>query len=104
MAKGEYESTVALYSVIPDNVPQPIATGTYASNPEKHFYLAEYRDMVDELPPVPELAALIANLHRKSASPNGKFGFVVPTSQSLQLTMHGAILGRSSSSGPCVAR
>jgi protein-ribulosamine 3-kinase len=71
--------------VIPDNVPQPITTGAYASNPKKHFYLAEYRDMVDELPPVPELAALIANLHQKSASPNGKFGFAVPTSQSLQL-------------------
>ena len=71
--------------MIHENVPQPIATGAYASNPKKHFYLAEYRDMVDELPPVPEFAALIATLHQKSASPNGKFGFQVPTSQSLQL-------------------
>jgi protein-ribulosamine 3-kinase len=62
-----------------------VAIGTYASNPKKHFYLAEYRDMVDELPPVPELAALIATLHQTSVSPNGKFGFEVPTSQSLQL-------------------
>jgi len=37
--------------------------------------------MVKELPPAPEFAAVIAKL----SLPNGKFGFHVPTSQSLQL-------------------
>jgi protein-ribulosamine 3-kinase len=84
-AVGEYESTRALFSVIPDNVPRPVAVGTLASNPQKHFLLVEFRDMADELPPVPEFVAVIATLHQKSSSPNGKFGFDVPTSQSLQL-------------------
>jgi protein-ribulosamine 3-kinase len=56
-----------------------------ASNPQKHFLLVEFKDMADELPPVPEFVAVIAALHQNSSSPNGKFGFQVPTSQSLQL-------------------
>jgi protein-ribulosamine 3-kinase len=45
----------------------------------------EFKDMADELPPVPEFVAVIATLHQRSSSPDGKFGFQVPTSQSLQL-------------------
>jgi protein-ribulosamine 3-kinase len=71
-ALGEYESAKALFAVIPDNVPRPIALGTLASNPDKHFLLVEFKDMAEELPPVPEFAAVIAKLHRDSESPNGK--------------------------------
>lgn len=42
--------------------------------------------MVEEMPPVAEFATIVAQLHNKSVSPNHKFGFAVPTSQSLQLT------------------
>ena len=41
--------------------------------------------MVEEMPPVAEFANVIAKLHKNSRSPNDKFGFEVPTSQSLQL-------------------
>ena len=84
-AIGEYESTTALHAVIPENVPKPIALGVLAKDPSKHFLVVEFKEMIEEMPPVPELASVIARLHNESISPNGKFGFQVPTSQSLQL-------------------
>lgn len=84
-AIGEYQSAQALHSVIPDNVPRPIAIGVLARDPSKHFLVFEFVDLIEELPPVAEFAGVIAQLHKNSTSPNGKFGFDVPTSQSLQL-------------------
>ena len=84
-AIGEYESTKALHAVIPQNVPRPYALGVLSTDPSKHFLIVEFKDMLEETPPVAELASVMANLHTNSASPTGKFGFTVPTSQSLQL-------------------
>ncbi|KAJ9633734.1 hypothetical protein H2204_006731 [Knufia peltigerae] len=82
---GEYESTKALHAVIPDHVPRPVAQGALAKNPGRAFVMFEFKDMIEELPPAAELVAVIAKLHRESHTPNGKFGFSVPTSQALQL-------------------
>ncbi|EXJ63336.1 uncharacterized protein A1O5_11657 [Cladophialophora psammophila CBS 110553] len=84
---GEYLSTKALHAVIPDNVPRPIALGVLAQAKSKYFFIAEFKDLKEdsEVPPTQALASVIANLHNNSVSPNGKFGFQVPTSQSLQL-------------------
>jgi fructosamine-3-kinase len=41
--------------------------------------------MIEQMPRVPELVAVMAKLHKESVSPEGKFGFQAPTSQSLQL-------------------
>ena len=84
-ANGEYEASKALHAVIPDNSARPVGAGVLASHPERTFYLAEFRDIEDELPPAPELAAVVAKLHKNSASPNGKFGFPVATSQAMGL-------------------
>lgn len=84
-AIGEYLSSQALHAVIPENVPRPIAVGVLARDSNKHFLISEFIDLIEELPPVAELASVIAQLHKNSVSPNGKFGFDVPTSQSLQL-------------------
>jgi protein-ribulosamine 3-kinase len=85
-AIGEYESTKALNSVIPDNVPKPIGLGVLARDASKHFLVVEFKDMIEEMPPVQELVAVLAKLHNNSISPDGLFGFTSPTSQSLQLT------------------
>ena len=69
----------ALHAVIPANIPQPLAWGTYADDPKKHFYLAEFCDMKDELPNVSNFVSIIAQLHENSGSPTGKFGFHVTT-------------------------
>lgn len=84
-AVGEYLSTQALHAVIPDNAPRPLAQGVLARDSSKHFLICEFVDMVEEMPPVAEFASVIAQLHKNSQSPNAKFGFDVPTSQSLQL-------------------
>src|SRR5271154_4577929 len=74
MAFGELEGTRELYAIVPDNVPKPIGAGPLSSSPEKHFFLAEFRDMMDELPATPDFVAALAKIHQKK-SPNGKFGF-----------------------------
>ncbi|KAI1111483.1 Fructosamine kinase-domain-containing protein [Nemania sp. NC0429] len=75
MALSEYEGSKALYKALPDNIPRPIATGALAKDPEKHFYLAEFREMADEMPGTSEFVSVVAKLHQNTESPNGKFGF-----------------------------
>ncbi|KAK5188835.1 hypothetical protein LTR92_011165 [Exophiala xenobiotica] len=82
---GEYKSTKAFHSVIQENVPRPIALRVLAKDPSKHFLIVEFKDMIEQMPRVPELVAVMAKLHKESVSPEGKFGFQAPTSQSLQL-------------------
>ncbi|OBT90817.1 hypothetical protein VE02_00385 [Pseudogymnoascus sp. 03VT05] len=70
-----------VYAYLPDNVPKPVAFGSYKSDPDVHFFMAEYHDMTDNLPDVHELSVLIAKLHRDSMGkpPNGKYGYHVAT-------------------------
>ncbi|KAG9233798.1 Fructosamine/Ketosamine-3-kinase [Amylocarpus encephaloides] len=79
MVRGEYEGQVALRAVIPDNIPLPIAYGTYKEDETKHFYIAEFCDMRDKAPKPKDLAKLLAKLHTDSISPTGKFGFPITT-------------------------
>jgi protein-ribulosamine 3-kinase len=79
MVSGEFVSMSTLHSVIPDATPAPIAWGTYASNPEIHFFLCQFLDVTDEVPDVQTFTAKVAELHMKGVSPNGKYGFDVPT-------------------------
>jgi protein-ribulosamine 3-kinase len=78
MAHSEFEAMRTIKGVLPELVPQPIAWGTYTTVPETHFILSEFRDFhdIDEMIPDPDtLGSLLATLHKKSVSPNGKFGF-----------------------------
>ena len=79
MARGEFESMHALYDVLPEFVPKPIASGTYSSVPDTHFFLCEFREMIEDMPDPHEFASLLSTLHQKSTSPTGKFGFHVTT-------------------------
>jgi fructosamine-3-kinase len=78
IARGEFESTQQLAAALPDNVPKAVAYGACASNPNRAFFLAEFRGMTDELPAASEVAAIVSKLHQQP-SPNGKFGFHVTT-------------------------
>jgi len=86
MVRAEYEAMVALYEMAPQNVPQPLAYGSFASDPEKSFFLQAFCDMNDELPDVDEFVAVLAKIHQKK-SPNGKFGFHI-TSAYVQSGSH----------------
>ncbi|KAI9719879.1 MAG: hypothetical protein M1828_006009 [Chrysothrix sp. TS-e1954] len=62
MVSGEFVSMSTLYAALEYLTPKPIATGTYAANANIHFFF-------------------LAELHRNGLSPNGKYGFSVPTLQ-----------------------
>ncbi len=81
MMLGTYESESALFAYAPENVPKPLGWDKYRSDPNTYFYLAEFHDMVDELPNPLDFASLIAKIHRDSMgkAPGGRFGFHVPT-------------------------
>ena len=79
MMLAEFTSMSAIHSVLSDFAPRPISWGTYASEPECHFYLATFHEMAEELPDINAFAWKVAELHMKSESPNGKFGFPVTT-------------------------
>ncbi|WEW55098.1 hypothetical protein PRK78_000526 [Emydomyces testavorans] len=80
MIEGEYESLKAIHAVSPDFAPEPYAWGKYRNDEEDtYFLLAEYRE-VGEQPPNPlRFTARLAELHKKSVSPTGKFGFHIIT-------------------------
>ncbi|KAI1258635.1 Fructosamine kinase-domain-containing protein [Xylariaceae sp. FL1019] len=79
--RAHYTSESSMYSFIPENVPRPLAFVTHESNPNRHSFLMEFVDMIDELPTPEPFMATVAALHRRSAgkSPTGKFGFPVTT-------------------------
>lgn len=79
MVSGEFVSMTTMHKTIPDSTPAPIAWGTYATNPNIHFFLCHFIDMIDEVPEVQAFVARVAELHTKGISPNGKYGFPVPT-------------------------
>ncbi|ORY66269.1 Fructosamine kinase-domain-containing protein [Pseudomassariella vexata] len=79
MTRGEFESMKALYSLAPGFAPKPIACGTYQTIPDTHFFLSEFRDMMDDTPDPYRFVERLAKIHLNSRSPNGKFGFHVTT-------------------------
>ena len=98
MCEGEYESLKALHAVSPTLAPQPYTVGDVfrfipskadsvsfqwgrhqRKEPEMYFVLCEFRE-VGEQPPDPiKFMARLAELHRNSVSPTGKFGFHITT-------------------------
>lgn len=81
MVSGEYESMKALHDALPELTPKPIAWGTFAQDENVHFFLCEFVDMTDDLPDVEASMKMLAELHSKALSPNGQYGFHVPTLQ-----------------------
>lgn len=79
MCQGEYEGMRSLHSVSPIISPAVYAWGQYKSDPSSYFVLAEFRQ-VGEQPAEPlKLTARLAELHKNSLSPTGKFGFHTTT-------------------------
>jgi protein-ribulosamine 3-kinase len=81
MVQGTFEAEQALYNFIPGRVPKPLAYGTYAGDPQTHFYICEFVEMYDDLPSPRDWATTVSALHLNSMgkSPTGQFGFHVPT-------------------------
>ena len=83
MLRGEYEGAKAIYDMIPEGIPRPVAWGTYKAKPDTHFFLCDFivMDMNTPLPEINAFCLLLAKLHRTSSlcSPNSIFGFHVAT-------------------------
>jgi protein-ribulosamine 3-kinase len=79
IAQGEYEGDKEIHAIIPRNVPRPVTHGTYTKNSDRHFFLSTFHEMEDEMPSAQQFVSVVAELHQKSVSPTGKFGFHVTT-------------------------
>jgi len=94
MVKAEYESTAALYAAVPNHVPRPYASGCFASDSQRFFYLQSFCDMEDApvyadkataasiKPFVEEFIGVLAEVH-SNESPTGKFGFHIDSRYSV---------------------
>ncbi|CAN9277453.1 unnamed protein product [Alternaria alternata] len=76
MCEGEYESLKSIYAVSPSFVPQPYGWGQIDEGlAETYFLLAAFRDVGEQPADPVNLAAGLADMHQRSISPTGKFGF-----------------------------
>lgn len=82
MMEGEFASMTELYKTMPSFVPKPIAWGQYQFKyPPTFFFLCDFIDMSNQMPDPDRLCVRVAELHRKSVSPTGQFGFYLRTCQ-----------------------
>ncbi|EPE34169.1 hypothetical protein GLAREA_07182 [Glarea lozoyensis ATCC 20868] len=83
MCEGEFEAMKALNAIIPTMAPYVWAWGKY-QNEEAYFMIADFREPGEQPPDLVNFTARLVELHKKSISPTGKFGFHTTT-------CHGAI-------------
>ncbi|KAG8157447.1 hypothetical protein KVR01_012831 [Diaporthe batatas] len=79
--ESHWASESMIHKFIPEYVPKPIAFEKYRSEPDTHFILMEFVEMVDDLAPPEMYMAPLVELYARSLgkSPTGKFGFPVNT-------------------------
>lgn len=82
MMEGEFNAMTELYKTMPVMVPKPYSFGKCnIESPETWFFLSQFVDMSDRVPDPNQLCSKLAQLHRTSISPTGKFGFHITTCQ-----------------------
>jgi len=80
MMEGEFWAMTELYKTMPSLVPKPLARGRFQTETlETYFFLCDFIDISNQLPDPDRLCARLAELHRTSVSPTGKFGSRVRT-------------------------
>ncbi|KAK7960539.1 hypothetical protein PG988_011753 [Apiospora saccharicola] len=79
MVSAECEAMEALYKLIPEMVAKPIAWGSFEDIPDTHFFVCKYHEMSEDIPDITDFPALVAEFHKRSAAPDGKFGYPNPT-------------------------
>lgn len=82
MMEGEFNAMTELFKTMPNMVPKPYAFGKCSIEaPPTYFFLSQFIDMSDRVPDPNQLCSKLAQLHRASISPTGKFGFHITTCQ-----------------------
>lgn len=81
MLNGEWESSKLIHGLTPDFIPEPIGFGRYkVPSPATYFYLQAFVDMdITSAPEPAEWGERLAQMHKASESPTGKFGFHITT-------------------------
>lgn len=81
LAEGEFHSARIIHATVPGLVPEPAGYGQYATDKgQVYFYLGDFHNMDLRAAPEPRsFASKLAKLHREAVSPNGMFGFPLPT-------------------------
>ncbi|KAL9622223.1 MAG: hypothetical protein Q9160_003406 [Pyrenula sp. 1 TL-2023] len=80
MMEGEFHAMSELHKTMASFVPKPHAWGKMKLPVvDTYFLLTDFIDMSNELPDPVRLCSRLAELHRVSVSPTGKFGFHIPT-------------------------
>ncbi|CZT50968.1 uncharacterized protein RSE6_12045 [Rhynchosporium secalis] len=79
MVSSEFQSMGVLYKVIPEMVARPVGWGSYQSVLDTHFFVCEFRELSEDVPDVADFPALVAEMHKRGVSPDGKFGFSLET-------------------------
>ncbi|RYP57057.1 hypothetical protein DL769_009727 [Monosporascus sp. CRB-8-3] len=75
---GEYMSMLEIYNTTPDFAPRPRGYGK-CDRDDSYFFICDYLTITHEPPDPVRLGEKLAELHRKSKSPTGQFGFHVTT-------------------------
>ena len=75
---GEFTSMTEIHNTLPEFAPKPRGSGKCLRQ-DMHFFLCDYIALNYELPDPERLGKKLAELHRKSRSPTGKFGFSCTT-------------------------
>ena len=78
MCEGEFESMKALNAVSPAMAPYVWTWGKY-KNEDAYFMIADFREVGEQPPDPVKFTTRLAELHKKSISPTGKFGFHTTT-------------------------
>jgi protein-ribulosamine 3-kinase len=78
MCQGEFESLKAMHAVVPSFIPEVYSWGRITEG-TGYYLLAEWREVGQQPPDPQQFTMRVAELHKNSISPNGKFGFHVPT-------------------------
>lgn len=83
MMEGEFHSMTALYTTLPEFFPEPYAWGKFSQNQGRptYFFLCNFIEMSNDIPDPTELCRKVAELHKRSVSPTGMFGFHTTTCQ-----------------------
>lgn len=75
MVSHEYQAMSILHKAIPEMVAEPLGWGSYQDDPDAYFFLCRFHELSDNIPDVADFTRLVAELHKRAASPTGEFGF-----------------------------
>lgn len=78
MMEGELNSLNTIDKVIPGFTPQVYGWGKFPKS-ETYFLIMDFIDLKMVLPDPHKFCEILVDMHQKSESPTGKFGFHIPT-------------------------